>query len=172
VVGELEARYSANHVLHTQADDGTLLWLDLNLDGEFDDETELLIDDWTTHGVIERSSAAIMLAAGQRYPIRLRYFDGNGNASVRLLWSATGLAKEVIPTSQLHSGQNLRDTVIAPVPSILPGTFSVPQTLTLSSATPGAAIHYTLDGSTPIKLHRSSIPKLSLGPIPRYEPLR
>ena len=37
----------------------------------------------------------------------------------------------------------------APIFSPAPGSYTVAQTVTLSTATPGAAIHYTTDGSTP-----------------------
>lgn len=37
----------------------------------------------------------------------------------------------------------------APVPSIAGGTYNTPQSVTLSTTTPGASIAYTLDGSTP-----------------------
>jgi sugar lactone lactonase YvrE len=40
-------------------------------------------------------------------------------------------------------------TAAAPVFSLSAGTYATPQTLTLSDATPGASIYYTLDGTTP-----------------------
>jgi hypothetical protein len=45
--------------------------------------------------------------------------------------------------------RNLGATVGTPTFSPVPGTYAGPQTVTISSATPGALIRYTTDGSTP-----------------------
>jgi len=43
----------------------------------------------------------INLTAGQRYAVRLEYHDLAGEAGVRLLWSAPGLTRQVVPASQI-----------------------------------------------------------------------
>ena len=41
------------------------------------------------------------MTAGQRYDIRMDFYENTGKAFARLLWSGPGLAKEVVPASQL-----------------------------------------------------------------------
>jgi len=48
-----------------------------------------------------------------------------------------------------YSTQSASMTTAAPVASPTPGQYSSPQSITLTSATAGAVIYYTLDGSTP-----------------------
>src|SRR5689334_11750095 len=48
------------------------------------------------------------------------------------------------PPTELHLPATASPSAFPP-----PGTFGVTQRITLLCATPGAAIHYTLDGSTP-----------------------
>lgn len=47
------------------------------------------------------------------------------------------------------SGSGGGDTVAAPIFNPSPGTYALAQSVTLSTTTPGAAIRYTTDGSTP-----------------------
>lgn len=44
----------------------------------------------------------IDLVAGQRYPIRVRYFQGGGFTEAHVSWQAPGGAKEPIPTGRLY----------------------------------------------------------------------
>lgn len=43
----------------------------------------------------------LYLEAGKRYPLKLEYYEKDGSASCALMWSATGVAKQVIPQAQL-----------------------------------------------------------------------
>ncbi len=54
------------------------------------------------HSATEKSGA-ISLTAGQKYPIKLEFYENQGVASVKLLWSSNYQAKAVIPQSQLYS---------------------------------------------------------------------
>jgi len=42
-----------------------------------------------------------LVVAGQCYAVRLEYHDLAGEAGVRLLWSAPGLPRQILPASQL-----------------------------------------------------------------------
>lgn len=88
--GQVEARVSGLHTFTTITDDGVRLWVD----------GELLIDDWHGHPAKE-NQGGVVLQAGQRYDLRMEFFDDVAGAQAQLLWSAPGLARQVIPASQL-----------------------------------------------------------------------
>jgi len=90
--GFLKPRFSEEYRLWTLTDDGVTL----EVNGD------LLINDWTTHYPLEHS-APIELIAGQKYPIKMMYFELSGHAVARLFWSSPSQPKEIIPQSQLFS---------------------------------------------------------------------
>ncbi|MEO1393970.1 MAG: DUF4347 domain-containing protein [Cyanobacteria bacterium J06634_5] len=90
--GEVEARYTENYTLQTRTDDGVRLWIN----------NELIIDQFvlqapTTH------TGTISLVAGQKYDIRMDYFERTGGAVAQLSWSSASQALEIVPESQLYS---------------------------------------------------------------------
>ncbi|MBL9169358.1 MAG: lamin tail domain-containing protein [Verrucomicrobiales bacterium] len=89
--GFVQAQYSGEHSFFTISDDGIRLWIN----------NEPLVDNWTDHGDTE-NSGTISLIAGQRYELRLEYYENGGGATASLAWSAPNLPKQVIPTSQLY----------------------------------------------------------------------
>ena len=89
--GEVQPQYSQEYTFYTQADDGTRLWVN----------GTLLIDDWTNHAVTEKSGK-ITLQAGQKYAIKLEYFENTGGAVCKLLWSSSSRSKQVIPQARLY----------------------------------------------------------------------
>jgi hypothetical protein len=90
--GQVEAPASGTFTFYTVSDDGVRLWVN----------GQLLVDNWTRHRATE-NSGTITLAAGQRYDIRMDYFEQTGRAVARLLWSGPGVAKQVIPVAALYS---------------------------------------------------------------------
>ncbi len=72
--------------LIVDADDGMRLWLD----------DELVIDDWRAH-FVERHTVDVDLDPAKPVQLRLEYFEADLDASVRLSWSADGLAEAIIP---------------------------------------------------------------------------
>ena len=92
--GQLEAEFSEVYTLRTVSDEGVRLWID----------GQLLIDDWTAH-VVRTRSATISLQAGQRYDIRLEYFDNLGAAQIRLQWLSASQPLEAVPATQLYASQ-------------------------------------------------------------------
>jgi GH43 family beta-xylosidase len=91
-LGQVEARFSETYTLRTVSDEGVRLWVD----------GHLLIDNWTPHAAVV-NSAVYTLAAGQRYDIRLEYFDQAGTAQMRLQWSSPSQPLEAIPAAQLYA---------------------------------------------------------------------
>ncbi len=89
--GQVVPLYTEQYTFYTVADDGVRLWVD----------GQLLINDWNDHGPTE-SRETILLTAGQKYDIRMEYYENGGAATAKLLWSSARQAKQVIPQSQLY----------------------------------------------------------------------
>jgi hypothetical protein len=89
--GEVEPRYSETYSFHTVSDDGVRLWVN----------GVRVIDDWSDHSARE-TTAGIALAAGQRVPIVMEYYDNRLDARAQFFWSSPSRAKEIIPTERLY----------------------------------------------------------------------
>ncbi|MDZ8109520.1 MAG: Calx-beta domain-containing protein, partial [Nostoc sp. DedQUE12a] len=74
------------------SDDGVKLWVN----------NQLLIDKFVNQSATEYSGS-LDLVAGQKYDIKLEYFDNAYSAVSQLSWSSNSQAKEIIPQSQLYS---------------------------------------------------------------------
>ncbi len=89
--GDVQAQYSETYTFHLSGDDGIRLWVG----------GQLLIDRWVDQGPTEWSGA-IALSAGQRYPIRVDYYENGGGALCELRWSSASTPKSIVPMSQLY----------------------------------------------------------------------
>lgn len=89
--GQLQALYSEKYTIHAISDDGIRVWVN----------NKLIIDYWSDHEAIEKTGT-IDLIAGQKYSIKVEYYENSGLASANLLWSSASQTKEVIPKSQLY----------------------------------------------------------------------
>lgn len=88
--GQVQPRYSETYTFYVQSDDGARLWVN----------GRLIIDNWVDQGFIEKSGT-LTLSAGQRYDLRLEYYEQGGAAAIWLSWSSPRQPKEIIPPSQL-----------------------------------------------------------------------
>ncbi len=94
--GSIKAQKSETYTFYTQADDGTRL----SINGV---PFASCINDWTLHGVQERTCATTFaLTAGQKVSITLEYFEGPGVSFISLLWSSPTTPKQVIPQAYLY----------------------------------------------------------------------
>ncbi len=91
--GEIQAQFTEPYILHLTGDDGLRVWLN----------EQLVIDDWTTHPAQEVESAPLNLVAGQRYLIRIEYFQNHDDAVARLAWRSPSTPLQLVPQSQLYS---------------------------------------------------------------------
>lgn len=90
--GYVTPSQSGSYTFRTNSDDGVRLYID----------GALVIDNWTDHGPTNDDSAAIALTAGQRYTVRMEYYERGGGAVARLLWSGPGTGGfQAIPRSSL-----------------------------------------------------------------------
>ncbi len=90
--GQLEAPVSGKFTFHLDADDGARLWL----------ADRLICDAWRVADSTE-ISGDIQLQQGQRYDLRLEYYDNLGPARLRLSWTGPGIPKSIVPRNQLHA---------------------------------------------------------------------
>jgi PA14 domain-containing protein/chitobiase/beta-hexosaminidase-like protein/Big-like domain-containing protein/carboxypeptidase family protein len=90
--GQVQATTTGDFVFATNSDDGVRLWV----------EGQQVIDNWTDHGDTLNSSAPVHLEAGEKYDLRLEWYERGSAALVRLSWSYPGQALQVIPQSQLY----------------------------------------------------------------------
>ena len=91
--GYVQAERDGIHTFHTVSDDGVRLFVD----------GKKLIERWDVHGPTE-DHGEIALEAGKMVPIRIEYFEQDGGATLRLLWTPPGSEKTVVPTRCLFSG--------------------------------------------------------------------
>jgi mono/diheme cytochrome c family protein len=92
--GTVRAATSGTYRFQTRSDDGVRLYVNGNL----------IINNWTDHSPTNNSSASISLTAGQRYSIRMEYYERGGGAVARLRWLTPGSFSYVtIPASALFA---------------------------------------------------------------------
>lgn len=90
--GKVLPKYSEPYTFYTTTDDGVRLWVN----------EQLIIDRWKNQKVTELSGT-ISLVAGQKYNLKIEYYENTGNAVAELRWSSPSTPKKIVPQSQLFS---------------------------------------------------------------------
>ncbi len=106
--GFIEPRYSEDYTFTIISDNGRRLWID----------DQLIIDEWVSDWDTPYSGS-ITLVAGEKHTIVIDYFEDAGGASIKLEWESNHESKEIVPQSQLYSGEALS---IGPLSISLPIT--------------------------------------------------
>ncbi len=88
--GQVLAQFTEHYTFYTTTDDGVRLWIN----------NQLVIDEWVDQSPTEWSGG-IDLVAGQRYGVRMEYYENGGGAEAMLSWSSPSTTKAIIPQSQL-----------------------------------------------------------------------
>lgn len=111
--GQVLPQFSETYRFYTVSDDGVRLWVN----------GQLIVNNWTDHAPVE-NSGTIAVTAGQRYDIRMEFYERSGGATARVLWSSPSTPKAVVPTGRLfppaQSSSTIRinfQTASAAVPS-------------------------------------------------------
>lgn len=91
--GQVQAQYSELYTFYTNSDDGVRLWVN----------GQQLINHWDNHGPTE-DKGTIWLTAGQKYDIKMEFYENGWGATAQLSWSSASQWKQIIPQSQLYSG--------------------------------------------------------------------
>lgn len=90
--GKILSSAPGNYQFHIASDDGARLWVD----------GQLIVDQWRDRSVME-STGQLVLQENQSYPLKLEYFENGGQAIVRLLWTAPGQPKAMVPKERLFA---------------------------------------------------------------------
>ncbi|HYE05787.1 MAG TPA: S8 family serine peptidase [Planctomycetota bacterium] len=94
--GEVMAPIDGAVSFITTSDDGVRLWV-----GD-----QLIIDNWADHAPTE-DIGVVAMVAGQRYPIRMEFYENGGGAVARLAWQGEGLPRSIVPQQWLFPGAGL-----------------------------------------------------------------
>ncbi|HXI71501.1 MAG TPA: PA14 domain-containing protein [Verrucomicrobiae bacterium] len=90
--GRIQPRYSEGYTFHLTADDGCRLWIN----------NRLVIDKWRDDSGTD-VAGSMDLIGGQKYDIRVEYYEAHGDASARLEWNSASQTREVVPTGVLFA---------------------------------------------------------------------
>lgn len=91
--GTVAPTVSGAYRFRTQSDDGVRIWVN----------GVQLINNWSDHSAATNTSATINLVAGQRYSVRVEYYEKGGNAVMRLQWLVPGTGSYVaVPRTSLY----------------------------------------------------------------------
>lgn len=91
--GTVQAATSGSYRFQTQSDDGVRVWVN----------GVQVINNWSDHSAATNTSAAVNLVAGQRYAVRVEYYEKGGSAVMRLRWLTPGQSTYVaIPAASLY----------------------------------------------------------------------
>src|SRR5687767_4583978 len=91
--GQVIAQKTERYTFYIRSDDGAKLVVNGNV----------LVDRLFPQSATEYS-AFVDLVAGQKYNIRLDYFERAGGAQAQLSWSSPTTPKQIIPATQLETG--------------------------------------------------------------------
>ena len=115
--GQVQPRYSGEYTFYINSDNGRRLWVN----------GQLLIDKWLDD--VAENTGKIMLAAGQKYDIKVEYFENIGGANIKLEWSSALQAREVVPTAQLYSNNIPVVSITSPANNV---SFIAPAAITIN----------------------------------------
>ncbi len=101
--GQIQAKITGLHTFYINSDNGRRLWVN----------NQLIIDKWIGDWGTEYSGN-INFIAGEKYDIKLEYFEEIGGAENHLSWSSGSLLKEIVPQSQLYANDAPQGAIISP----------------------------------------------------------
>ncbi|GAB3403387.1 LamG-like jellyroll fold domain-containing protein [Flindersiella endophytica] len=89
--GRIQPTYDETYTFSMIGDNGFRLWVD----------GQLLIDNWLDNWDVEQVGTPIALRAGQKYDIKVEYFEHVGGSNLRLRWQSASQPKAIVPASAL-----------------------------------------------------------------------
>jgi hypothetical protein len=156
--GQIVPRYSETYTFGLSTATAVKLTID----------DQVVIDKHGESGFIEYTGQ-INLVAGQRYNVRIDYYQVAFNSAVKFNWSSASQAKEIVPASQLYPnasapvvtfGGNVAkmisatsgtpDTVVVETPAGAPGVTEVELTTDRGRGLVAGGFNYEADARTPL----------------------
>jgi hypothetical protein len=89
--GQVQPRHTGVYTFYATSDDGVRVFVN----------GQMVIDHFVKHPASEMSGT-ITLTAGQRYDVRVDFYDDTDQAVIRLSWSHACQSKEIVPATQLY----------------------------------------------------------------------
>lgn len=90
--GKIQPQFSETYTFYARTDDGVRLFVN----------NQLIIDKWVNQGATEWSGA-LSLLAGQKYDIKMEYYENKGKAIAELRYSSSSTPKQIIPAEALFT---------------------------------------------------------------------
>ena len=88
--GELLVPFSEVYTFYTRTNDGSRLWID----------EQLVVDKWAwVNTVVYTRGEPIELVGGERYSIRMEWFNEDGDSEAHLLWESPSQPRAIIPAA-------------------------------------------------------------------------
>ena len=156
--GQVEAPSTGTYTFYTQSDDGVRLWVN----------GQQVVNNWTDHGSTE-NSGTIALTGGQRYDIRMEFYENGGAAVARLSWSGPSIPKAVIPSSRLYAAAATSTAIrlnFQPATAAIPAGYLADTGLPFANRGNGQTYGWNADNSA-LTRDRDS----TLSPDQRYDTL-
>jgi hypothetical protein len=89
--GQVQAPETGTFTFESETDDGVRVWVNC----------VLLVDHWVNQGAT-KWSGTINLVAGQKYDIKVDYYENGGGASAKLRWTGPTTPYEIVPNAYLY----------------------------------------------------------------------
>ncbi|HUQ72831.1 MAG TPA: PA14 domain-containing protein, partial [Planctomycetaceae bacterium] len=146
--GQVQPLFTELYEFHTTSNDGVRLWVN----------GRELVDDWRLQPATE-NSGRIALTAGQKYDLRMEYFQKAGTALVKLEWSSPRQQRQVVPTSQLYPlaalpGEPFSGThTTSQLPRMNLATAKASDVLNIPNAEKGSWFGRTVSGSDVLRMY-------------------
>ncbi|MCB9208917.1 MAG: alpha-L-fucosidase [Ignavibacteriales bacterium] len=106
--GFIEAPETGKYTFTTEVDDAMKLWIDDKLlINKGEDKKHSADGNVMSNEDYSSESGTFDMKAGEKYPIRIDYYENDLNARINLFWSSENDEKQIIPQTNLFSDKNV-----------------------------------------------------------------
>jgi len=139
--GKVKANAAGQYKFFTLSDDAARLYVN----------GQLVINNWTPHGLTEGSNTTTLATAGGFYDLILEYFNESGSATAVLAWQPPGESKQVIPSINLTPHQNNNPPVLSVATNLVVARGQAVSfaSTAIDSDVPAHALTFSLDDGSP-----------------------